>query len=108
MRRKFVVVVVLLVVVFTTIQSCARKPFACFKTDVDEDSIHINQPVTFSAECSSNTEEYFWEFYDNLDSIEFEATVTKAFKDTGSVKVTLSVANGNKIASSTKYFQVKP
>ncbi len=89
-------------------QSCSKKPFACFQTDVDEDSVHVNQPITFSSACTSNGGDFFWEFYDNDDSVYFSRNVQMTFYDTGNVKVFLLVSNGNKTSSMTKNIHVNP
>lgn len=89
-------------------QSCGKQPYPCFTTNPDKDDIRVNQPVTFSPYCSTNAEEYFWQFYDNDDSIEFQPIVVKYFKDTGEVKVALDVTNGNKYARATDIIYVKP
>ena len=108
MRQFLFFVVFMLCNLALMIQSCTPNPYACISTDVNEDSIRVNQPVTFSSFCSINGEEYFWEFFDNADSVEFSRTVTKTFYDTGSVKVFLLVTNRRKTSSVTKYYEVKP
>lgn len=89
-------------------QSCKKTPLPCFVTNPEEDSIHVNTPVTFSAFCTRNGNSFYWEFYEGGDSIEFGDVVTKTFYDTGSVKVYLFATNGNKSSSVTKHIQVKP
>jgi PKD repeat protein len=90
------------------IQSCSKKPSACFHTSVDEDSIHVHQLITFNALCSNNAGDYFWEFYDNDDSVEFTPNVQKVFNDTGQVKVYLLVTNRRQESSVTKTIHVNP
>ncbi len=90
------------------IESCGKKPLPCFMTNPEEENIHVHQPVTFSAYCSNNGEEFFWEFYDNEDSIEFDPVVVKYFNDTGIVNVSLTAINGNKSAIYKKSIMVKP
>ncbi len=107
MRKVFLLLFLSLLFILTH-ESCGRKPFACFRTDVDEDSIHVNQPVIFSSACSGNAGSFFWEFYDNEDSIFFTHSVQKTFFDTGEVKVFLLVTNANKTSSVTRYIHVKP
>lgn len=97
-----------LLALFALIQSCGKQPFACFNTNPEMDDIHVGQKVTFSPYCSTNDKEYFWQFYGNDDSIEFQQVVVKYFKDTGEVKVSLDVANGNKSARVTETIVVKP
>ena len=93
---------------FFFVQSCSKKPFACFQSDVNEDSIQVNQLVTFTSACTSNGDDFFWEFYDNDDSVFFTRNVQKTFGDTGNVKVFLLVSNGNKTSSMTKNIHVYP
>lgn len=90
------------------ITSCAKNPLPCFMTNPEEDNIHVSQPVTFSAYCSNNSEEFFWEFYGNEDSIEFGPVVTKYFSDTGTVKVAMTAINGTKAAIYKQDILVKP
>jgi hypothetical protein len=90
------------------VQSCGRQPYACFRTEPEEDNIHVHQPVTFRANCSTGADSYFWEFYDKEDSTEYGFSVTKTFKDTGEVKVFLLVVGGGKTSSTQTYIKVKP
>ena len=92
-----------------TQSSCGtRRPFACFRTDVDPDSIYVGQPVTFTASCSSNSNDYFWEFYDNEDSSYQGYSVTITFYQPGDVSVFLLTANNNTTSSTTDVIKVKP
>ena len=90
------------------VQSCSKEPVACFTTTPNMDSIHVNQPVVFNANCSIYAGSYNWQFYNNTDSIDFTPTVTKVFKDTGSVQVYLLVTWGNNYAGITQYITVMP
>jgi PKD repeat protein len=94
--------------IYLSIQSCSKKPFACFRTDVAEDSIHVNQVVTFTALCSTNARDYSWEFSDKIDSIAFSPNVTRIFADTGEVEVYLLVTNGRKQSTSSRNIYVHP
>jgi PKD repeat protein len=102
------VVIIFSLAFYFSIQACVKKPFACFRADVPEDSIRTNQLVTFNALCSSNAADYFWEFYDHTDSVNFSQTVQKTFYDTGQVKVFLMVTNGNKQSSITRTIRINP
>ena len=108
MMMKFLVVIFLFLGLYLSIQSCTKRPFACYKTNIDEDSIRVRQPVTFSALCSNNAGDYFWEFNDNDDSVEFTRDVHKTFYDTGMVRVYLLVTNGKKQSSSIRSFHINP
>lgn len=89
------------------INSCScNRPFACFLTSVDEDSIKVWQPVTFTPSCSSGATDYRWEFYDNEDSTSFDYSVTKVFTDSGDVKVFLLVIGDGKVASTSRTIHV--
>jgi hypothetical protein len=88
--------------------SCNKSPFACFTTDVNADSIRVGHPVTFNAGCSENAGDYDWKFYNNDDSIFFGRTITKTFKDTGTVNVYLLIVGGNKTTSTSQDFRVNP
>ncbi len=101
----------LLIFVFVALlatAACSRRPYACFRTEPEEEDIHVNQPVTFRANCSSGADSYFWEFYDKEDSTEYGFSVTKTFADTGEVKVFLLVVGGGKTSSTERYIKVKP
>lgn len=97
-----------LFVLLLAIQACTGSPYACFRTEPDEEDIHVNQPITFRANCSSGADSYFWEFYDKEDSTEYGFSVTKTFTDTGEVKVFLLVVGGGKTSSTERYNNVKP
>lgn len=88
--------------------SCSKTPLPCFVTNPEEDSVHVNTPVTFSSFCTRNGNSFYWEFYETGDSIEFGEVVIKTFYDTGYVKVNLFVTNGNKSSSVTKRIRVNP
>jgi hypothetical protein len=100
--------IVAVIAVIMTIQSCSKTPVACFTTTPNMDSIHVNQPVVFNANCSIFAGSYNWQFYDNPDSIAFTPTVTKVFKDTGSVQIYLLVTWGNNYAGTTQTITVLP
>ena len=106
--KKSILFILPFVVFIIAIQSCGKTPLPCFTTDVDIDSIHVYQPVTFLTVCTRDGKDFSWEFYDNDDSIEFGRVVVKSFPDTGNVKVYLQVTNGNKIASTSKIIRVLP
>ena len=95
-------------VLMLAVQSCRKTPIACFNTTPDMDSIHVHQPVVFDAGCSTYAGSYNWQFYRNADSIAFTRTVTKTFKDTGTVEVYLLVTEGNQYAGVTKNIVVRP
>jgi hypothetical protein len=90
------------------IQSCSKTPIACFNTTPGMDSIHVNTPVIFNANCSVFAGSYNWQFYDNPDSIAFTPIVTKVFKDTGTVEVYLLITSGNQYAGVTQDITVLP
>ena len=85
---------------------CGSKPFACITVEGNEDSIHVNQPVTFNGFCSSNAEQYNWEV--NLDSIYFNPRITLTFTTTGQQEIYLLVSNKGKSAGTIKKIIVRP
>ena len=85
-------------VIMLAIQSCSKIPVACFNTTPPLDSIYVNQPVIFNANCSTLADAYYWQFYNNSDSTAFTPMVTKYFKDTTTVNVYLLVTNGGNFA----------
>ncbi len=95
-------------VMILAVQSCSKTPVACFNTSVSLDSIHVNQQVTFNANCSVNADSYNWQFYNNQDSIAFTSIVTKVFKDTGTVNVYLLVTGGRTAAGANVNIKVQP
>ncbi|MDB5282506.1 MAG: hypothetical protein JWO06_1581 [Bacteroidota bacterium] len=107
-KKIFFLVLVATVVGTFAMQSCTKSVFACFSTDANVDSLHINRTVTFNANCSTNGDEFFWEFNNNPDSTNFGSVVTKTFRDTGTLNVYLLVVNGNRSSSSTQTLNVKP
>ena len=107
MKYKSTHLVVVVSVLVLLLQACGKKPVPCFDTYPDKENIHINQQVTFSAYCTNNGNDYYWQFYNNEDSIEFGPVVTKYFKDTGTVKVSLTATNANKSAIYTDYILVR-
>lgn len=106
MKQAFVILVIAGMLAMSS--SCGTHPFACFTTDVAEDSIHRMQPVTFNAACSANGDGYFWELYGNEDSTFYGTTLTTVFKDTGNVKVFLLITAGGRTASTERYIKVLP
>jgi PKD repeat protein len=95
-------------VMVLAVQSCSKTPIACFTTTPSMDSIHRNQTVIFNANCSALADSYNWQFYDNMDSVNFTPIVTKVFKDSGTVNVYLLVTNGNNYAGMTQNITVLP
>ncbi len=106
--KKTVGLIFVVAAFMAAIQSCGKTPFSCFTASVNIDSIHVNQPVTFSALCTRDGKDFNWEFYDNGDSIEFGTVVIKSFPDTGTVKVYLLVTNGGKSSSTTQTLHIRP
>ena len=96
------------IIIALATQSCAKSVYACFSTDMNQDSLHVNRVVTFNANCSSNADEFFWEFNNNPDSTAFGSVTSKTLKDTGSLTVYLLVVSGNKSASTTQTLNVRP
>lgn len=96
------------IVLLLAMAGCTTKPYACFRTEPEEEDIHVNQPVVFRANCSSGADSFFWEFYDKEDSTEYGFSVTKTFTDTGEVKVFLLVVGGGKTSSTERYITIKP
>jgi len=88
------------------LQSCGGKPFACIKVEGNEDSIHVNQPVTINGYCSSNANEYNWQV--DLDSIYFTPRFTISFPTAGEKEIYLFVANRGKSAAAIKKITVRP
>lgn len=88
------------------VTGCGRRPFACFEYEPKE--IHVNQPVVFTGFCSSNADDFFWEFYDNEDSTFFGPTITMVFDSPGPVKVLLLVSNESKTAATDETIEVLP
>ena len=105
MKKTLALLLVVTAAVAVGLQSCGH-PFACITTDIDEDSIHVNQPVTFTGACSSSADDYFWIFDDNSDSSFFGYNITKTFTDTGDHEVFLLVTGKGKSASTTQYYHV--
>ncbi len=98
-----------MIAIAATQSSCgAKRPFACFTTDVDPDSIHVGQPVTFTANCSSNGRDYYWEFYDKDDSTFYGYSVTMTFYQPGDVDIFLLVSNNSSTSSTSDIVKVKP
>ncbi len=108
MYKKILFPVFILFAAVAGFTSCGHAPNACFASSINEDSIHVNQAVTFNAACTSNGDGFNWQFYGNEDSVEFGSIVTKAFPDTGSVNVYLLVTNGKKSSSVTRDIRVIP
>ena len=98
---KMLVVGIVAGVIMLAVQSCSKTPIACFNTTPSLDSIHINQPITFDANCSTLADAYYWQFYNNRDCTAFTPMVTKYFKDSAVVNVYLLVTNGNNFAGVT-------
>ncbi|MCW5909213.1 MAG: hypothetical protein KIS94_15210 [Chitinophagales bacterium] len=98
----------LLLVSLLYLESCGRKPYACFMTEPDEEEIHVNQPVTFYAGCSINAETFFWEFYGNDDSTDYGYSTTRTFYTPGQVKVFLIVVGQGKSTATERYITVQP
>ena len=99
---------VVAVIIALACQSCSKTPIACFNTTPGMDSIHANVPVIFDARCSVYAGSYNWQFYNNVDSIAFTPTVTKTFKDTGTVQVYLLITWGSQYAGLTQNITVLP
>ena len=98
---KMLVVCIVAGLIVLAAQSCSKTPIACFNTTPSLDSLHINRPIIFNANCSTLADAYYWQFYNNQDCTAFTPQITKYFKDSGTVNVYLLVTNGNNFAGVT-------
>jgi len=107
---RLLLLIVVLSMAIAIVQSCDRSPSACFTINVNTDSIHVNQPVTFNGTCSYLADEYFWQFQEANDSTlgSYNSVVTETFSDTGNVSITLTVLKGSQTASTSQTIHVKP
>lgn len=103
-----VIVSFFLLLLIVSVHSCTKRPYACFRTIPEEDSLKVNEPITFIASCSSNGKDFFWEFYDNPDSSEFGYSTVRIFNSPGQVEVFLLVAGNGKTAATTKMVTINP
>lgn len=105
MRKLFFILILALVM---SASSCTQHAFACFTTEPDEDSLHVNQPVIFHAACSTGADAYYWELYNKEDSTFEGQPLTKVFKDTGHVHVFLLITSGGRTASTERDIFIRP
>jgi len=105
--KKRIFVLPFLVAMSLVYSSCKKNTFACFESNTDKDSIHVNIPVTFVAVCSYNADSYFWEFGGNEDSTDYGYSVTRTFYTPGNVDVKLFVA-GSTVSAAVNTYEVKP
>jgi PKD repeat protein len=109
MRAGFKFLILVSVIsVFACTGSCTKTPLACFTFSPTQDTIHLRDSVTFNATCSENAHQYYWQFYNNVDSIGYGVIVGRKFLDTGSINVTLLVTNGNNSNTASQYIYVLP
>ena len=106
MLKKLMPCLFVAIVFVLGIQGCGSKPFACITVEGNEDSIHVNQPVSLNGYCSSNAEQYNWEV--NLDSVYFTPRITLTFAAPGEQEIYLLVSNNGKSAGTIKKIIVHP
>lgn len=106
MLKKLLFVFVVLCVLMFSMVGCGSKPFACITVEGNEDSVHVNQPVTISGYCSSNADEYNWQI--NLDSVYFTPRITLTFTTIGQQDIYLLVSSKGKSAGTVKKLMVYP
>ncbi len=85
---------------------CGSKPYACIIVEGNEDSLHVNQPVTINGLCSSGADQYNWQI--NLDSVYFDPRITLRFATPGEQEVYLLVTSRGKSASTIKKLVIRP
>ena len=110
MRKGILIAVIFFILAFV-FQSCSKTPGACFTVNGQfmQDTVHANQVDTFNASCSSSTNDFNWQFYNNPDSINFGPIIIKTLKDTPTVvNVFLFVTNGNDYNSYSQDIHVVP
>ena len=88
------------------IWGCGSKPYACIEIEDNGDSIHVNQPITINAYCSSHADQYNWQV--NLDSVYFNPRITLRFSTPGQQDIYLFVSNQGKQASTSKKLMIYP
>ena len=106
MLKKMLFAFVVACVLVAGLESCGNNPYACILIEGSSDSIHVNQPVTFSGLCSSNASSYNWQI--NLDSVYFTPRITLRFAAPGVQEIYLLVTNGGKSAGLVKKVTVYP
>lgn len=109
MKTGLVLIIGIILFASVVVSSCGIKPFPCYTTSIPIDSIHVNQPVTFDAECTDPGKEFFWEINTPSDSFTYiQKKFTHTFDSAGTVELYLYVINGAKSASRKDYFTVLP
>lgn len=106
MLKKLIPFLMVFGVLAVCTQSCGRKPFACIAVEGNQDSIHVNQPVTLNAYCSSGGDEFYWEI--NSDSVYFVPRFTITFPNAGEQDIYLLVTSGRSTAGASTKLTIYP
>jgi cellulose 1,4-beta-cellobiosidase len=86
--------------------SCSTKPDACFTADKGSSNTHVNEEIHFDASCSSDGENYDWDFGDGATASGI--TTKHKYGSAGNYTVTLTAHNGSKSANTTQTMYITP
>lgn len=86
--------------------SCSKKPDACFTIEKGQPSSKLNDEVEVNAACSTDADEYVWEFGDG-----FSTTGAKAkhkYNAVGRFTIKLTAKNDSKEATTSREVTIVP
>ncbi|WP_426061242.1 PKD domain-containing protein [Hymenobacter sp. B1770] len=97
---------VVLLLAGMALAGCSKKPDACFTIEKGQPSSKINDEVEVSAACSTDADQYVWDFGDG-----FSTTGAKAkhkYNAVGQFTLKLTAKNDSKESTTSKQVTIVP
>ena len=88
------------------LSSCSKTPEACFVADKGSLSTKVNEEIQFTAACSTDADNYTWEYGDG--SGDTGATAKHKYSKAGSYSVKLTARNSSKSSSTSQTVTIAP
>lgn len=86
--------------------SCSQKPEACFTIEKGQPSAKINDEVEVNAACSTDADEYVWEFGDGSSTT--GAKAKHKYNAAGQFTIKLTAKNDSKESTTSKQVTIVP
>ena len=97
---------VVLLLAGLALAGCSKKPDACFTIEKGQPSSKLNDEVQVNAACSTDADDYVWDFGDG-----FSTTGAKAkhkYNAVGQFMVKLTAKNSSKESTTSKQVTIVP
>ncbi|ALW86873.1 hypothetical protein AUC43_18395 [Hymenobacter sedentarius] len=97
---------VVLLLAGLALASCSKKPDACFTIEKGQPSSKLNDEVEVNAACSTDADDYVWDFGDGASTT--GAKAKHKYNAVGQFTVKLTAKNSSKESTTSKQVTIVP